>query len=1001
MKATSEAAFEALIEQRLLDHGGYVSRPPSAYDPALALIADDLLGYVQETQPKTWAKQQAIHGDKLGATLLAAFDKASTQLGVLAVLRHGFKFYGSFVRVATFRPAHGLNPEVAQLYAANRLAVVRQLHFDPKKPGLSLDLTLFLNGIPVVTAELKNAMTNQNAGHARRQYEQDRDPDAPIFRFKRRALVHFAVGSDEVWMTTRLAGTSTYFLPFNRGHGTGAGNRPVEGKHRTSYLWEEVWERHSLLDILARFMHLQVEEHTGHDGKLHRRETMIFPRYHQLDCVRRLLGATRVNGAGTNYLVQHSAGSGKSNSIAWLAHRLASLHDDLDRKVYDGVVVITDRRVLDQQLQNTIYQFDHKQGVVQKIDEDSAQLAAALTEGVPIIISTIHKFGFIAGKIDELPNRRYAVIVDEAHSSQSGDMARDMKAILGASSIAEKFDAQADDVATPDQAALRAALSRGPQPNLSFFAFTATPKFKTLELFGHKGPDGKPAPFHLYSMRQAIEEGFILDVLRGYTTYTRYAEIVKKVSDDPELDRRKGSRALARFISLHPANIAQKTEVIIEHFRACVLPRLGGRAKAMVVTASRLHAVRYKLAFDAYVAERGYTDVGTLVAFSGDVRDPDDPTTKDKPYTEPAMNRHPGTGHALKESELPAAFASDGYNVLIVANKYQTGFDQPLLCAIYVDKRLSGIQAVQTLSRLNRTAWSQGKTETFVLDFVNEREEILASFQDYYEGTTITESIDPQRLYELEGQLDTAHVMHQAEVDQFAAVFFKQAAAQRASDNAALNAALDPAVDRFKALEEEDAERFRGQLTAYCNLYAFLAQIVPFSDADLEKLYAYGKMLLRKLPQRGEDAPPIDINDDVALKYLRLTRNPDDEAALTPLGTQAISGPGETGTAALNDRTETLSTLIELVNARFKTHFDAQDLVDGVVDQLVADEKVQQAAAVNDRANFEFVGGPAFTDALVDRHAKHGEFVDRVFKDAEVLQFLRGRVLDEVYRRLR
>jgi len=998
MNAHSEAAFETLITQHLTEHGGYVAREPSTYDPERALITDDLLAYIRGTQPKAWQRLLNIHKDKLAPTLLDAFDKAAAQFGVLHVLRHGFKFYGKLLRVATFQPAHGLNPKIEAQYAANIVSVVQQLHFDPKKPGLSLDLVLFINGIPVVTAELKNAMTSQKAGHAKKQYRQDRDPDAPIFRFKRRALVHFAVGSDEVWMTTQLRGTSTFFLPFNRGDGTAAGNPSIEGKHRTHYLWEQVWQRDSLLDILARFMHLQVEEKTTADGKTRRRETMIFPRYHQLDCVRRIIGAVQSTGAGRNYLVQHSAGSGKSNSIAWLAHRLASLHDAQDRKVYDSVVVITDRRVLDQQLQDTIYQFDHKLGVVEKIDKHSAQLAAALEQGVPIIISTIHKFGFISDKIETLPDRRYAIIVDEAHSSQSGEMARNMKAILGATSIAARFEEEAEDVSTPDQAALRAALSRGPQSNLSFFAFTATPKFKTLELFGHKGADGKPAPFHLYSMRQAIAEGFILDVLRGYTTYKRYFKLVKAVSDDPDLDKKRASAALARFVSLHPVNIAQKTEVIIEHFRACVMPKLGGRAKAMVVTGSRLHAVKYKLAFDAYLSEKGYADVGTLVAFSGDVTDPENPATKDKPYTEPEMNKHPTTGRKLKESELPGAFAGDNYSVLIVANKYQTGFDQPLLCAMYVDKRLSGIQAVQTLSRLNRT--HPGKTETFVLDFVNERDEILESFQAYYEGTTVAESVDPQRLYELQGELDAARVYTQPEVDLFGSIFFKPQSQQVASDNARLNAALDPAVDRFKALDEEPAEVFRGQLTAYCNLYGFMAQIVPFSDVDLEKLYAYAKMLLKKLPRRGEGSPKIELGDDVGLYYYRLEKSGHGDLMLVTEGAQELYGPSATGTAKAKDDKERLSKIISMVNDRFGTDFDAQDLIDGVTGQLVGNAEVQAAARVNDRANFEFVGGPAFEDALADRHDKHGRFIDRVFSDPEILAFLKRKVLDGVYNRL-
>ncbi len=998
MKATSEEAYEALIAGHLVEHGGYELGQASDYDASLALTPNDLLGFVEETQPKVWAKQQKIHGDNLDKVLLAAFDKAAKgPKGVLDVIRHGFKFYGSQVKVAAFQPAHGLNPEVEAQYRANRLKVVRQVHHDPKRPLDSTDVVLFLNGIPIVTAELKNAMTSQKSSHAKQQYR-ERDPDAPLFRFKQRALVNFAVGSDEVYMTTRLAKRGTYFLPFNQGHGTAAGNPPIEGKHRTAYLWEQIWQRDSLLDIIAKFLHLKVEEETGKDGRTRRKETMIFPRFHQLDCVRKVIASARAKGAGTNYLVQHSAGSGKTNTIAWLAYRLASLHDETDTKVYDGVVVISDRKVLDSQLQDTIYQFDHKQGVVQKIDEKSKQLAEALNAGVSIIITTIHKFGFIAEHVEKLKGKRYAVIVDEAHGSQSGDMARNMKEILGGSSIAKKFEEEVDDVEAPDQAALRAALARGPQENMSFFAFTATPKHKTLELFGHKDEVGKAAPFHLYSMRQAIEEGFILDVLQGYTTYKRYYKLVKAVGDDPELDKRKAATALARFVSLHPVNISQKTEVIVEHFRATVRKELDGRAKAMVVTQSRLHAARYKKAFDSYMAEKGYGDVAALVAFSGELKDPDDPSTIDKPFTEPQMNADPVTGKLLGEKELPGAFASDRYNVLIVANKYQTGFDEPLLCAMYVDKRLSGIQAVQTLSRLNRTTY--GKEKTFVLDFVNERDEILESFQTYFEGAIVGDDVDPQRLYELMSELDATQVYYQSEVDHFGTIFFKPQKKQRPEDNARLNAAMDPAVDRFVALPtDEDRDDFRGKLQAYVNLYSFMGQVVPFHDVALEKLYVYGKMLLRKLPAKGESST-VDLGEDIALKYYRLQKELEGDLLLVADGQQELYGPSATGTGKAKEDLVKLSSLIEQVNDRFGTDFDAQDLIDGVMNQLVNDESVKKAAQVNDRANFEFVGKDAFDDALVDRHGKHAEFIDRVFGDKEILAFLRTRVLDEVYRSL-
>jgi len=999
VKAHTEEAFEALIEEHLLSHGGYVRGDKAGYRQELALIPGDLFSYIEATQPKAWAKQQGIHGAALEQNLLAAFDKTTAQHGVLHVLRHGFKFYGDLLRVARFKPAHGLNPEVEAQYGANRLAVVRQLHFDPQRPAESIDLVLFVNGIPVVTAELKNALTDQKAEAACRQYE-GRSPEAPIFRFKQRALVHFAVGSDEVRMTTHLAREQTDFLPFNRGHEDGAGNPAVEGKHRTFYLWEEIWQRDSLLDLLAGFVHLEVEPTGKRGGAKDRKETMIFPRYHQLDCVRKLVAEAQERGAGTNYLVQHSAGSGKSNSIAWLAHRLASLHDASDRKVYDAVVVITDRLVLDQQLQETIYQLDHKQGVVERIDKRSDQLAEALEAGAPIIISTLHKFGFIAEKIEQLPNRRYAVIVDEAHSSQSGEMAITMKEILSASSIASKLEEemQDEDLALPDQVALRAAIARGPQPNLSFFAFTATPKHKTLELFGHRGADGKPAPFHLYSMKQAIEEKFILDVLRGYTTYKRFFKLVKAVADDPELDKKKASRALARFVSLHPVNIAQKTEVIVEHFRSCVKHRLAGRAKAMVVTGSRLHAVRYKLAIDSYLDEKGYGDVFTLVAFSGEVKDPDDPTTQDEPYTEPAMNRNPKTGRKLPEKALPRVFDEGPYNLLIVADKYQTGFDQPLLTAMYVDKRLAGIQAVQTLSRLNRPF--RGKKETFVLDFVNERDEILESFQPYYQSTTVAEEVDPQRLYELQGELDAARVYHQPEVDLFARAFFKAGSWPNFSDNARMNSALDPAVDRFKALEEEAAEMFRGRLQAFCNLYSFLSQIVPFSDVDLEKLYAFGRMLLKKLPRKGEDTGPVVIDDDVELRYYRLEKQAEGPIDLVAEGPGELWGPSETGTGMERGAKEPLSQLIDRINERFGTDFDVQDLIDGVTHQLVEDEEMQRAARANDKANFGYVFFDALDEALINRHANHRAFIDALFSNDDMLQLFRRAMLDDVYQRL-
>ena len=590
-------------------------------------------------------------GKKAASTVLDSLSKELDLKGTLHVLRHGFKCYGKTFRLAYFRPNTRMNPEAAEHYAENRLTITRQVAFtsvmkkaDGNNRRCIIDVTLAVNGIPVVTAELKNPLTGQRAADAMRQYENERDERDLLFAFKKRALVHFAVDPDEVWMTTRLMGKETDFLPFNRGNSHGAGNRPVKGNWKTHYLWDEVLQADSLLEILQRFMHLEVKEkqlRTDKGVRTVRKETMIFPRYHQLDAVRKLVAHARANGVGRNYLIQHSAGSGKSNSIAWLAHRLSSLHDARDEKVFHSVVVVTDRRVLDQQLQATIYQFEHKTGVVEKIDEDTQKLARALSQGTPIVITTIQKFPFISQALSTLEKRgsgvkidtagkRFAVIVDEAHSSQSGETATVLRGMLNKAGIeaaiaAQLSDEEDDDLSDDAKAAvLRDALQRSRQPNLSFFAFTATPKFKTKALFDEPGSSGA-SPFHEYTMRQAIEEGFVMDVLQNYTTYKRFFGLIKQIEDDPDVPRRKAAKVLTRYLELHPVNIEQVVSVIIEHFRLYVMHELGGRAKAMVVTGSRLAAVKYKLAFDRYIKETGYTGIRSLVAFSGTVEDPDVP----------------------------------------------------------------------------------------------------------------------------------------------------------------------------------------------------------------------------------------------------------------------------------------------------------------------------------------------------------------------------------------
>ncbi len=969
----SEKGFEQAIESHLLAHG-YTKGDPADFDPKIALDAKMLIQFLKTSQPKEWARLEGVYGNDAGAKVIQTIARDLDGRGMLDCIRHGVMDRGVKLRLAHFKPASGLNPETLELYSQNILTFTRQVHFSEKNPKLSIDVLLSVNGLPVATAELKNPFTHQTVEHALRQYREDRDQREPLLQFKKRALVHFAVDPDAVYMTTRLAGKNTFFLPFNKGRNGGKGNpeNPVSG-WKTAYLWEQVWERDSWLDILARFVHLEVKEEIK-NGQRIQKETLVFPRYHQLDCVRKLLAAAKLDGPGTNYLIQHSAGSGKSNSIAWLAHRLSNLHDDQDKLVFDSIIVITDRRVLDKQLQDTIYQFEHKQGIVQKIDENSSQLADAIRAGSRVIITTLQKFPHVLDKIKDLPKRRYGIIVDEAHSSQGSESAQGIKNALAAANLEEAEEAEKEIDPTENAAEeeiLRAMRVRGPQKNLSYFAFTATPKHKTLELFGHNDPDGKPQPFHLYSMRQAIEEGFILDVLKNYTTYKTYYRLAKAIQDDPEMERARATQAVARFVSLHPHNLAQKTEVIIEHFRNFTRQNIGGKAKAMVVTRSRLHAVRYKLACDKYLREKGYHDTKALVAFSGTVTD------GETDYTEAGMN---GFG----EKELPKKFDSDQYQLLLVAEKYQTGFDQPLLHTMYVDKKLEGLQAVQTLSRLNRTA--SGKEDTFVLDFVNEAEEIKESFKPYYDQTKVEQRVDPNLLYVLKHKLDAFQIYWRQEVEDFAKVFFKSADKQREQDKGMLHKHVDLAVARFNAEPEERQVDFRHQLGQYLRLYAFLSQMVDFRDADLEKLYAYGRLLITKL--EIDNGGPVRIDDEVKLAYFRLNKTFEGSTSLAAGETATVSGPTDVGTGrAKEEDLVRLSEIVNVLNEKFGTDFKPEDqlLFDQVVGDLTNDQQLADQARSNNIEQFRYAFDPKAMAAFVARMERN-EGISSQFASNEQLR---------------
>ena len=1006
----TERIFEDELCEHLAANGWNVRthlKDAKSYDRHLALLGEDLLAFVQETQPAEWAKFKKWHNGQSDAMFLKRVAKQLDTHGTLHVLRHGFKDVDAKFQLCQFRPAHGKNPALIEAYRKNRLTVVRQLHYSAHNEN-SFDLVLFVNGLPVATAELKTDLT-QSVKDAITQYKKDRQPKdpktkepEPLLQFKTRCLVHFAVSTDEVFMATKLAGDETFFLPFNLGvpdgsGGCAAGNPPAPTAvigYPTWYLWHLVWARDPWMDILGNFLHLEQKEEEDARGNKVVKESLIFPRFHQLDVVLRLVKSAAEEGVGHTYLIQHSAGSGKSNSIAWGAHRLANLHNAKDQKVFDSVVVITDRKVLDRQLQETISQFEHKAGVVQVIDENSQQLADALNSGVPVIVTTLQKFPHILDKVAALKNRRFALIVDEAHSSQSGSAAQKLRKalskdapkpkglvvaeIVGASSgVSADVEIDAEEL-TAEDVINDVLLSRQRPENVSYFAFTATPKAKTMELFGRSGPDGTPVPFHVYSMRQAIEEGFILDVLKHYVSYKTFYKL-GSTADEKLVPQMKAKKALARYAVLHPYNIAQKVVVIVEHFREHVAAKIGGKAKAMVVTDSRKAAVRYKLAMDRYLKERGYSDMRALVAFSGAVEDQESGPDE---FTEGNMNSD------IKGAEPSEAFKKDAYRLLLVANKYQTGFDQPLLHTMYVDKRLSGVLAVQTLSRLNRTR--PGKEDTFVLDFVNKPEEILASFQPYYRSAKLEDVTDPNIVHELMTKLGKANVYFWTEVEAFAQAFFDPKRKQ-----AGLHAHLKPAADRFDQLEEAKADEFRKDLGTFLRMYDFLSQIVPYNDPDLEKLYVYGKNLMPRLQDTESSSSLVDLDADVRLTHYRLQKIGEQKLDLAGGGVVPLNPAVEAGTGQKpTDEDKKLSEIVEKMNDLFSGGLSEADMVGYVTTikgKLLESETLKEQAANNSEQQFAMGDfRDILTDIVIEGQEAHNSIAGQLLKDERIFAAMQG-----------
>lgn len=993
----SEKNFEEQIEEHLI-YSGYEKRNIKNNEKSrdlelfrkYAIDVEVLFRFLEDTQEKALNKLKKVYKDDYKTKILDRISKELHNRGMIDCIRHGVRDYGETLKLAYNKPASSMNYTTSQLYSKNIFTVSRQVYYSNDKNN-SIDMMISLNGLPIIIMELKNQFTGQNVENSKKQFRDDRDPNELLFKFKERAVVFLAVDTDEIYMTTKLNKNKTFFLPFNKGNEGGAGNPPNGEDFRTAYLWEDILQKSNLIDILFRFMYIKQEEIKDCDGKvIETKETVIFPRYHQLEAVRKIEAHAKNNGPGNNYLIQHSAGSGKTNSISWLAHRLAKLHDDDDKAIFDTVIVITDRRVLDKQLQDAVYQLEHKTGMVEKINKDSTQLSNALENGTKIIITTLQKFPFILDKVKgfELGKKNYAIIIDEAHSSQTGKSATAVKEALSSKGIEKvreidnKYENEND---TEDK--IRDIIEKsGKQDNISFFAFTATPKAKTIELFGQYGESGEKEAFHVYTMRQAIEEGFILDPLVNYTTYKTFYKVAKAIKDDPQVSKKQATRAIVKSLLLHPYNIAQKTEIIIEHFRQCVMHKINGRAKAMVVTSSRLQAVKYKKAFDKYIKEKGYEHINALVAFSGSVDD------EGIDVTESALN-------GFSENELPDKFHSDEYKVLIVAEKYQTGFDEPLLYAMYVDKKLDGIKAVQTLSRLNRTC--TGKDGTFVLDFVNDWEDIQKSFQPYYEATGISGETDPNILYDLETTIKEYQLFTVEEVNKVNETFFK--GTHKSFKGAEkINGVVDEAVERFKKLESnEEKDDFKSTANKFIRLYAFILQVGPFADVELHKLYIYLTFLLKKLP-KGKKSNFV-LSDEVALEYYKNTKTFEGNISLLKEGKVDLD-PISFGKGASTEEEKTnLSNIINKLNEKFGTNFTETDKlsIDQIKEDMINNDELKIKAKNNTVENFKFSYDDKFMDIVIGRMGQNEKFFNKLLANEEFREEIKEYLLMNVYNGLK
>lgn len=1004
-----EKRFEEDIENYLITRGGYKKGNLSTYNREKAIDLPKLIEFIKSTQPKQWERYVRNYKEDAENKLYKRFNEEVEANGLIYVLRHGINDRGVKIKIAYFKPETTLNPDgVIKLYESNILTCTRQFKYSTENEN-SIDMVLSLNGIPIVALELKNQITGQSVENAKTQYMYDRNPRELCFTFNRRFLVYFAVDLYDVAMTTQLRGKKTFFLPFNQGSNGagkvgGAGNPENTEGYATSYLWETVLIKDVLMDIIQRYIHISIDEtKIFKDGIEAKRisKKLIFPRYHQLDSVNKMLADVKEYGSGKNYLIQHSAGSGKSNSIAWLSYGLSSIHDKKNKHIFTSIIVVTDRKILDSQLQNTISGFDHTKGLVSTIGEGktSKDLRDAINDGKKIIITTLQKFPVIYQEIDDNSGRRFAIIVDEAHSSQTGNSARKLKTALADKEEALKEYAEIEgkaeeEIIDNEDKLINELLAHGKHKNLSFFAFTATPKHKTLEMFGEKYSDGTFHPYHIYSMRQAIEEGFILDVLKNYMTFKTCYKIAKDTVDNPLVPSSKAAKTIRRYASWHPYNLQQKTAIIIEQFREITKNKINGRGKAMVVTASRLHAVRYYHEFKSYIEKMGYNDVDILVAFSGVVKD------GEIDFTEESMNKRKD-GSTIKENQLKTDFHTDDFNMLIVAEKYQTGFDEPLLHTMFIDKKLAGVKAVQTLSRLNRVY--SGKDDTFILDFVNTKEEIEEAFKPYYEATILDEEINVNLIYDTKNVLRNYRLYNDDDIDRFTKIYYKTGT-QSSTDLGKMTSLLKPVIERYKELNEDKRFEFKKTVRNFNKWYSYIIQIARMFDKDLQKEYVFTSYLDKLLPRvSGRD---IDLEGKLKLEFYKLQQTFKGDISLNPtVVEETLINPKTLNNTGKTDNDELLETIITRINEKSNGIFTEGDRV--IVETLYKkcvknNKKLTQYARKNDSEIFEKSIFPEiFKKVSQDCYLESMNSFTKLFEDKNFYNSVMESIAKEAYKELR